>query len=257
MDRMERTLRALQAELQALRAFPPGAPAHAAPPRAPEPQAEPEAVAQTAPPQEPLTPPQPAPAPPPPRRRASLEEAIGTRWVVYVGGLALALGGLLLVRYAFEQGLFGPAARVLLGLVLSAALAGAGEFLRRRERNAGEATPTPAVLTAAGATAGFGAIYAAYALYGFIGAGSAFVALGAAGLATLFAAYWHGPAIAGLGLVGALVAPLLIDSAEPSPWPLLVYVEIVTASGYSLARLRQWAWLALSGVMAPRSGASS
>jgi uncharacterized membrane protein len=243
MDRMERGLRALQAELQALRAFPPGAPAHAAPPLS----HETEAVAQTPPPQEPLT--QPPPAPQPPRRRASLEEAIGTRWVVYIGGLALALGGLLLVRYAFEQGLFGPAARVLLGLALSATLAGAGEILRRREQSAGEATPTPAVLTAAGATAGFGAIYAAYALYGFIGAGSAFVALGAAGLATLFAAYWHGPAIAGLGLVGALAAPLLIDSAEPSPWPLLVYVGIVTASGYGLARLRQWAWLAISGLV--------
>jgi hypothetical protein len=38
----------------------------------------------------------------PPRR--SLEEALGAHWAVYVGGVALALGGLLLVRFSIEQG---------------------------------------------------------------------------------------------------------------------------------------------------------
>jgi uncharacterized membrane protein len=252
MDRMERTLRALQAELRALRAFPP-APPQAAPAEA---RMEPAETPEPAPeisafPGEPLqeNPPQaaePQHVAPAPRPAASLEEAIGTRWVVYVGGIALALGGLLLVRFAIEQGLFGPAARVLLGLAFAAALTGAGEFLRRRDKIAGETTPTPAVLTAAGATAGFGAIYAAYALYGFIGPGFAFVALGAAGLATMFAAVWHGPAIAGFGLVGALAAPLLIDTPDPTPWPLPIYIGMVAASAYGLARLRQWAWLAVT-----------
>ncbi|WP_298358367.1 DUF2339 domain-containing protein [Rhodoblastus sp.] len=185
-------------------------------------------------------------APQPPS--VSIEQEIGTRWAVYVGGVALALGGLLLVRYAIEQGWFGPAARVLTGLALSALLIGAGEYLRRREKNAGEPTPTPAVLSAAGITAGFGAIYAAHALYGFIGPAVAFAALGAFGLGAMLAAVWHGPAIAGLGLIGALIAPLLVQAAEPSPWPLLVYVGVVAAAGYGLARLRQWAWLALAAV---------
>jgi hypothetical protein len=41
----------------------------------------------------------------------SLEERFGTQWVVWVGGLALALGGFFLVRYSIEQGWFGPAMR--------------------------------------------------------------------------------------------------------------------------------------------------
>lgn len=262
MGRLETALRALEAELRALRAFSPPPPqvAPAGEPlaeRALEPVQEPQAPPRPidAPPEPVDAPPRPTAeppvhAPPSPKRPApSLEETIGTRWVVYVGGLALALGGLLLVRYAIEQGLFGPRARVLLGLALSAVLIAGGEFLRRREKRAGEATPTPAVLTAAGTTAGFGAIYAAYALYGFIGPTFAFVALGAAGLATLFAAVWHGPAIAGFGLAGALAAPLLIHSLNPSPWPLLIYIGIVTASAYGLARLRQWAWLAVAGTV--------
>ena len=38
----------------------------------------------------------------------TLEERFGTKWVVWVGGLALALGGIFLVRYSIEQGLIGP-----------------------------------------------------------------------------------------------------------------------------------------------------
>jgi uncharacterized membrane protein len=122
----------------------------------------------------------------PPRR--SLEEALGAHWAVYVGGVALALGGLLLVRYSIEQGWFGPGARVALGLLFAFTLVTVGEVLRRREKAAGvmalaagepaSSTLTPAVLTAAGTVAGFGAIYAAHALYHFIGPTIAFIALG-------------------------------------------------------------------------------
>jgi uncharacterized membrane protein len=64
----------------------------------------------------------------------------------------------------------------------------AGEFMRRRERAAGAPLPEsgrpviPAILTAAGTVAAFGAIYAAHALYGFIDPATAFVALAAAGV---------------------------------------------------------------------------
>lgn len=39
--------------------------------------------------------------------------APGTRWTVWVGGLALALGGILLAQYSIEHGFFGPAAAPL------------------------------------------------------------------------------------------------------------------------------------------------
>ena len=66
----------------------------------------------------------------------SLEERLGTRWAVWVGGLALALGGLLLVRYSIEQGVFGPGVRVALGALFALALVAAGEWFRRTERAA-------------------------------------------------------------------------------------------------------------------------
>jgi uncharacterized membrane protein len=218
-------------------ATPPTPPHLAAPaPAAPPPQ-QPEEAAPSVP-----------PSPPP---RPSLEEALGTRWTVWVGGAALALGALLLVRYSIEQGYFGPGSRVVLGLVVSAALVGAGEFLRRRE------APTPllasavvnsayipGVLTAAGVTGAFGAIYAAHALYAFIEARTAFPALGTVALAAIAAAMLHGPALAGLGLVGALATPLLVSSAQPNPWPVVFYLAVVVSAAYALAGLRRWLWLA-------------
>ena len=191
---------------------------------------------------------------PAPVRRLSLEEALGARWTVWVGGLALALGALLLVRYSIQQGFFGPGLRVLLGLALAAALVGAGEAMRRREgapaRIAGvRSADIPGALTAAGTVAAFGSIYAAHALYGFIGPGLAFVALGATGVAAMAAAVLHGPALAALGLVGSLVTPLLVASERPNAWPVVIYVGVVVAATYWLARLRNWLWLALSGAV--------
>src|SRR5215471_4459238 len=133
-------------------------------------------------------PPQPAPIAP----RMSLEERLGTQWAVWVGGLAVVLGGIFLVRYSIEQGLLGPGVRVTLGALLAVALIVAGEWTRRGERLSGIAgLPTahiPSILTAAGTTVAYADVYAAYALYGFLGPGSAFVMLGLVALATLAAA---------------------------------------------------------------------
>ena len=56
-------------------------------------------------------------AAPPPAAPAlpGLEERVGTRWVVWLGGATLALGGFFLVRYSIDAGLLGPGVRVVLG----------------------------------------------------------------------------------------------------------------------------------------------
>ena len=182
----------------------------------------------------------------------SLEERLGTRWAVWVGGVALALGGLLLARYSIEQGVFGPGTRIVMGLIFAAALVGAGEWFRRNETASAIAViPSahiPGILTAAGTATAFGTIYAAHALYGFIGSGAAFALLGLVGVGTMLAAALHGPALAGLGLAGSYVAPLLVSSSRPAPWPVVIYLACVAASALGLARIRQWLWLAALAV---------
>jgi len=181
---------------------------------------------------------------------ARIEERIGTRWVVWLGGLTLALGGFFMVRYSIEEGLLGPGVRVLLGGLFAAALLAAGEWTRRRDSMAAIAplpiANIPAILTAAGTAVAFATVYAAYALYDFLVPATAFVLLGLVALATLAAALLHGPALAGLGVVGAFATPVLVSSERPDFWALYIYLAIVTAAAFGLARIRLWRWLAIT-----------
>ena len=182
-----------------------------------------------------------------------LEERLGTRWVVWVGGLTLALGGVFLVKYSIEAGLLGPKVRVLLGDLLALALLAVGEFARRKESLSSIAplpiANIPAILTAAGTAVAFATVYASYALYGFLAPPIAFVLLGAVALGTLAAALLHGPALAGLGVVGAFVTPVLVSSDKPDYWALYIYIAIVTAAAFGLARIRLWRWLAVTTIV--------
>jgi uncharacterized membrane protein len=235
-------------------AAPPSPPPPPIPSRPAEPSSdlpdEPVPASPASPP--PLPPPPPPPIPPSVPERPSLEERFGTRWVVWVGGLALALGGIFMVRYSIEQGWIGPPVRVALGAILAAALVAAGEWLRRSERASDlagiAAANIPSILTAAGTMVAFATVWAAYALYGFLGPPAAFVLLGIVALVTLAAALLHGPALAALGLVGAEVTPLLVASDKPDYWALYIYLAIVTAAAFAMANLRRWRWLAITAL---------
>ncbi len=180
-----------------------------------------------------------------------VEQALGTKWAVWLGGIALALGGLFLVRYTIEAGLLGPGVRVLLGGLLAAVLALAGEWSMRREVKLGVAIPSayiPGVLTAAAIVVAFGTIYAAHALYGFLGPAAAFMLLGATGLLSMIGALRHGPALAGLGLAASYVTPLLVSSQSANYWPVVLFLAMVAAAAFMLARARRWLWLAVIAV---------
>jgi uncharacterized membrane protein len=50
------------------------------------------------------------------------EEILVENWLVWLGGVALALGGAFLVKLSIDYGLLTPSARVALGLLLGLAL---------------------------------------------------------------------------------------------------------------------------------------
>jgi uncharacterized membrane protein len=229
-------------------ASPPTAPEQAAAVADAEPVA-PIASSDDAPPQDAGT----AAPPPLPQPEPGIEERIGTRWVVWVGGLTLALGGFFMVRYSIDAGLLGPGVRTLLGGAFALALLAAGEWTRRKESISTIATlpiaNIPAVLTAAGTAVAFATVYAAYALYDFLVPATAFILLGMVALGTLAAALLHGPALAGLGIAAAFVTPLLVSSDRPNFWALYIYLAIVTAAAFGLARIRLWRWLAVTTIV--------
>ena len=67
-----------------------------------------------------------------PRQKESLESRLGARWAVWVGGIALALGGVFMVKYSIDAGLLSPAVRLSMAAVFGLVLMAIGEFVRRR-----------------------------------------------------------------------------------------------------------------------------
>jgi uncharacterized membrane protein len=194
-----------------------------------------------------------APPPPLPEPDRGFEETIGTRWVVWIGGLTLALGGIFMVRYSIEANLISDELRVFFGGLFALALLAAGEWSRRKESiSAIAALPIaniPAILTAAGTAVAFATVYVAYAVYGFLVPATAFILLGLVAMGTLAAALLHGPALAGLGVAAAFVTPILVSSGKADFWALYIYLAIVTAAAFGLARVRLWRWLAVTTIV--------
>lgn len=176
--------------------------------------------------------------------RESLESRIGARWAVWVGGLALALGGVFMVKYAIESGLLSPAVRLSLAALFGLVLIAAGEFIRRRTQpliaNAFQNAMIPGILTAAGALTLFGVTYAAHGFYGYFGAPAAFLLLAAVAFATIALSLLHGQALAGLGLLASMVTPLLVAAPQPDPWRLFGYLSLTWLATIAASRVRRW-----------------
>lgn len=182
----------------------------------------------------------PAPAAP----ADSLENLLGARWAVWAGGLALALGGVFLVRYSIESGLLGPGVRLMLAALFGLLLIAAGELVRRKALPKADAlnanAMVPGILTAAGAVSLFGAIYAAHGIYEFIGPTLAFILLALTAFGVLGLSLLHGQTLAGLGLAGSMLTPLLISTTAPNLWTLFIYLTVAQVATSFASRLKGW-----------------
>jgi uncharacterized membrane protein len=185
-----------------------------------------------------------------PQKPRDMEQALASRWFVWIGGIAIAIGGLLFVKYAYDNGLVSPTLQIILGLMIGLGLVDAGEWVRRKALTAAQ-RPTsyvPAALSAAGLATVFASIYAAYALYQLISPTPAFFGLALTGLGALALSRWQGPLIAALGLIGSYVTPAMIPSAEPSAWTFFPYLLVILASSFLTLRGRNWWWLGYAAI---------
>lgn len=189
---------------------------------------------------------------PPADSARSFENALGTRWAIWVGGLAFALGGIFLLRYSIESGFFSPGLRVALAVLAGMGAIGGGEFLRRRDIKldfAGDrAAQVPAILTAAGGAILYAAIYVAYSIYGMIGSAIAFMLMAAVSLSVIALGLIHGSVLAGVGLLGSFATPALVSSQSPNVWVFFSYLGVVLAASGVFARFRKVEWILASAL---------
>jgi uncharacterized membrane protein len=202
-------------------------------------------------------PPSPIDLPPPtPVGRPTLESRFAQRWLVWLGALALAMGGLFAAGWAIEQGLVGPRLRLLGAALLGLALIALGERARRGATPArvdGETDYVAPALVAGGLCALYGAAAAAHLGYALVGPGAAFALLGLTSAFGVALGLRFGPLVPVLGSLGAYATPAIVTAETPSAWALFVYLGVVALGLGALARLtgRGWvAWINLAGAVA-------
>lgn len=176
--------------------------------------------------------------------KESFESRLGARWAVWLGGITLGLGGILLVKYSIENGLLSPAVRLAMAALFGVALAVAGEAIRRRAVPGIQAAYSnamiPGVLTAAASLTLFGVVFAAYGVYDYLSPTTAFMLLAFVAFATLGLSLLHGQALAGLGLFGSMITPALIVTATPNIWALFGFLTVSWAATTLAARYQRW-----------------
>ena len=162
-------------------------------------------------------------------------------WMVLLGGVCLVFAGIFLVRYSIESGMLGPTARISLGLFFGVCLIIAGEKLRRSGRlEAG----VHAVFVASGSLVIYSALLVGFHLYELISAQAAFAGMALMSALSMLLALKHGPMMAGMGLLGAYLVPILVSTGSNNIEAALLYSFIVTCSSLWLQRYiyRDWLW---------------
>ncbi len=176
----------------------------------------------------------------------------GVNWLVWIGGAALALGGIFIVKYSIDYGLLGPWARVILGTVLGLGMLGVGEWFRRQPEQGKSLTSwtyLPLSVSTAGLTVIYGALYAGFTYFDLYPAFVAMLLLAVTALLGMAYSLMLGPVMAAIGMLGAYMVPILVSSKTASTELLFMYLFAVLVGSMLILRYRPWNWIAVSNLV--------
>ncbi len=173
----------------------------------------------------------------------TFEQFLGAKLFAWFGGLALFLGVVFFVKYAFEHNLIPPAVRVTLGFITGAGLLAAGVRVHRN--------PTYKVLAqtlcATGVLILYGVTFASHALYKFPAFGTATTFMVMTLITTVaftLAVRLDALVVAILGMLGGFLTPLLVSTGDDRPFALFSYIALLDIGLLAVAKQRRWFFLA-------------
>lgn len=173
------------------------------------------------------------------RETELLEDLLGGRVMAWVGGVAVLLGIAFLLAIAVSSGWIGEGVRAALGGVLSTVLLGAGIWLHERRGR----TDAAVAALGAGVSGLFVTITVAAQVYELMPSPvGTFLAMAVGALATALAVRWESQGVAGLGILGALAAPVLAGADFDGGTVTILFVALAAAAGVLL--WQRWEWLA-------------
>jgi uncharacterized membrane protein len=175
------------------------------------------------------------------------ERLVAGRLLIWLGGIALVLAAVFLIRYSIDIGLMTPGARMIAAGLFGLVLIGASEYARR-----GRLADDPRIaqaLAGAGIAVLYATFYGSYRLHALIDSQAASAAMLIVTAAALGLSLRHGAATAAMGLVGGFLTPLLVGDPEAGALPLLAYLALLDIALFLLAWRRGWTWLAAAAAV--------
>ena len=190
---------------------------------------------------------------PEPQEPASLatlfETLIGGRLLIWVGGVALVVAAVFLIRFTIDIGLIGPELRMGAAALFGLILLGLGEWARGAKWMVDDPRIAQALM-GAGLAVLYATVYGSYLLHGFIGINTASVLMLAITALALGLSLRHGVGTAALGLMGGFLTPWLVGDPDAGALPLLAYLALLDLAVFAIAWRRGWGWLAGVAVLA-------
>lgn len=192
-----------------------------------------------------VAPARPAPARPDPSLpQRSLEEILGGRVLAWVGGVAILLGIVFLLGIAIDRGWIDEPMRTVLGLLGSTSLLLAGVWLYERKGR------TEAALAAvASALSGlYTTVLVGTQIYDLIPVEVGLACAGLVGIVGVaLAVRWKSIAVAAIGILGALLAPVLAGSGTSGL--SLAFMAIALAAAVGVLLWQRWNELSLGAFL--------
>ncbi|MCS0377320.1 DUF2339 domain-containing protein [Vibrio diabolicus] len=185
-----------------------------------------------------------------PSRVQSLFSNIQENWLVWVGALAMLIGGGYLVQVIGSHIEFSPFMRVSFAFVLSLLMVLVGEWFHRKEQQnpqratrAQGFTYVPAAVTGTGLTGIYCTVIFAFVVYQMLTPSISLIILASAAFFSLALSLRQGPLMAVLGLIGGYTAPLWIGGSEPNYFLLAGYICAISFAATLLMQKVRRAWI--------------
>lgn len=171
------------------------------------------------------------------------ETAFGQKWLLLIGILATVFGVGYFLKYSFEQGWIGPAARVSLAYIWGAAFLVGGELFRRRKMET-----FGFYLVGGGIATLYFATFAAFQLYHLIGQWPAFILMiMVTFLAGLLSVIYNAKWLAVIAIIGGFLTPMLLSTGQDNQLVLMSYMTILNLGLFGIAIYKKWNLLTMLG----------
>ncbi len=170
------------------------------------------------------------------KEKGTLEQKIGTVWILVAGILTVLFGVGFFLKYAYENFSISETARVIIAAVGGVIAIGIGEITRRKDYG---------IVAKATAALGFailyGSVFAAFRMYELIPPTTAFIlSIVITACAMLYAVWLDYVLIAIISLFGGFLSPVILSTGQNLPVPLFIYVLILGTGAIVCSSFRKW-----------------